>query len=205
MRWQLLIVVALLLAPAPAHADEIGAIVAEGDLLAAAGDADGALAKYEKALTRDPDRLAIYDRATPLWIGAERWSVAIAWLEKATLREPDYAAGWYALGYLYRRTGRVAAAVLAYEEYAALRPNDAAGRFGLAVAREVADQPEAALADYRRYLAIELDASRATYRAQARAAIERLSPAAASWQAALTAVLTGRATVAGWRAFAKAR
>ena len=205
MRWLLLIVAVLAATRGPAHADEVGSIVAEGDLLAAAGDDDGALRAYEKALARDPDRLAIYDRATPLWIGHERWTAATAWLEKATLREPRYAAGWYALGYVYRRTGRVAAAVLAYEAYLALRPGDAAGRFGLPVARELDDQPEAALADSRRYLAIETDPARDGYRAQARAAIERLTPEPASWDAALVAVLTGRATVGAWRAFVTAR
>lgn len=197
-------VVGLLVAVAPARADEIGVIVAEGDRLAAAGDADGALAAYEKALARDPDRLAIYDRATPLWIGQKRWTAAMTWLEKATLRVPQYAAGWYALGYVYRRTGRVVAAVLAYEAYAALRPGDAAGRFGLAVARELGDQPDAALRDYRRYLALETDAARSGYRTAARAAIERLTPAPASWAAAWTAVLTGRATLASWRTFVTA-
>jgi tetratricopeptide (TPR) repeat protein len=183
---------------AVARADETGELVVEGDVRAAAGDVSGALARYQKALAQDPDRLDVYDKAVPLWIAAEDWTDATTWLEKATLREPRYAAGWYALGYVYRRTGRIAAAVGAYQEYVALRPQDAAGRFGLAVAAEIAGDRAAALASYRRYLAMEHDASRSGYRAEARIAIERLTPAPATWAEALDAIVTGRATLSAW-------
>jgi predicted Zn-dependent protease len=196
-----LVVAAVLCAATAARADEVDELIAQGDVRAAAGDADGALVRYEKALAIDPDRLAVYDRAIPLWVAGEEWADAMTWLEKATLRDPHYAAGWYALGYVYRRTGRIAAAVLAYAEFVALRPDDSAGRFGLAVSHELADDGAAAIRAYRRYLALEQDPARAAYRAEARAAIERLTPAPASWTDALREIATGRATMAAWRYF----
>jgi tetratricopeptide (TPR) repeat protein len=186
-----------------AHADEVGALVAEGDALAAKGDDAGALRRYVKALVKDPDRLDVYDRATPLWIAAQAWDDAIAWLEKATLRQPRYAGGWYALGYVYRRTGRNAAAVGAYEEYLVLRPKDLDGQFGLAVSLELSDQRDAAIRAYRRYLARERDPKRAAYRAQAREALTRLVPVPATWRASLLAVVTGEATIDVWRVLAE--
>ncbi len=190
-----------MIAARPAHADEVTALIAAGDAEVAAGDPRGALTLYVKALTRDPDRLEAYDRATPLWIAAQAWDDARAWLEKATLRQPRYAAGWYALGYVYRRTGRHAAAVGAYQEYTVLRPGDAAGRFGLAVALELADQRDAAARAYRRYLASERDPARAAYRAQARAALDRLVVVPTTWRGALLAIVTGEATAAAWPVF----
>lgn len=197
------VLVAMLVAVAtPARADDARELVDEGDALAAAGDAKAALAEYQKALALDPDRRAVYDKAIPLWIAGEDWPDATTWLEKATLRDPRYAQAWYALAYVYRRTARVAAAVGAYEEYVMLRPDDAAGRLGLAIADEMADDRDGALAAYRRYLRLETDPARATYRAQARAAIERLTPAPATWSDAASSIITGRATLAAWIRFA---
>jgi tetratricopeptide (TPR) repeat protein len=194
------LVLLVTVASTTAHADEVTEIVDEADVRAAAGDTRGALERYQKALAIDPDRLEIYDKAVPLWIESEAWANAAAWLEKATLREPSYASGWYALGYVYRRTGRVTAAVLAYQEFVALRPRDAAGHWGLAISEELADDP-AAVRSYRRYLALETDPERAAYRAKAREAIERLTPAPATWSEALRAIATGRATRAAWARF----
>jgi predicted Zn-dependent protease len=188
---------------ATARADDVSEKVDEGDTRATAGDTSGAIADYQQALALDPDRLAIYDKAIPLWIASEDWTDARAWLEKATLRQPRYAAGWYALGYVYRRTGHVAAAVGAYQEYTALRPDDAAGWFGLGVADELADDREPAATAYRRYLSLETDTARASYREKARAAIERLTPVPVNWADALDAIVTGRATLAAWAVFVK--
>ncbi len=198
------LVLAVVLAAAPAHADEVGTLVTEADVRAAAGDNRGALERYEKALAIDPDRLEIYGKAVPLWIAEEAWADAAAWLEKATLRDPAYADGWYALGYVYRRTGKIAAAVLAYREFVALRPDDAAGRWGLAVSEELADEPGAA-ASYRRYRALERDPDRAAYRVKAREAIERLTPAPTTWSEAIRAIATGRATFSAWKFIAARR
>ncbi len=196
--------VATTAAAAPARADEVTALIAEGDALAGAGEPAAALARYEKALARDPDRLAAYDRATPLWIAAQAWDVATTWLEKATLRQPRYAAGWYALGYVYRRTGRAGAAVGAYQEYVVLRPDDAAGVLGLAIAHELAGEADDAARAYRRYLARERDPARAAYRAQAREALARVVPPPPTARAAALAIVTGEATWAAWAVLAGA-
>ncbi|MCB9561711.1 MAG: tetratricopeptide repeat protein [Kofleriaceae bacterium] len=200
-----LVVAALAWRPVAARADEVAELIAEGDARAAAGDRRGALDAYEDALRRDADRRVVYDRATPLWIAEGAWADGVAWLEKATLRQPRYAAGWYALGYLYRRTGQIAAAVGAYQEFLALRPGDPSGTFGLAIALELADRPTDAARAYRRYLAVERDPARDPYRAQARAAIDRLVPAPANWRDALHAVVTGGATFAAWPVLAAPR
>jgi protein O-GlcNAc transferase len=163
-----------LAAPARAGRPEALVMLAEGDALAAAGDRDGALARYRVAIGEDPDLLTIYDHAVPLWIDAQRWDEAMRYLERATMRHPDWAHGWYTLGFLYRKTNKLMAAVLAYQECAALRPGDASPWYGLAVAHELLGDGPSAVRAWRRYRALERDPARAAYRGEATRAVDRL-------------------------------
>jgi protein O-GlcNAc transferase len=163
-----------LAAPARAGRPEALVMLAEGDALAAAGDRDGALARYRVAIGEDPDLLTIYDHAVPLWIDAQRWDEAMRYLERATMRHPDWAHGWYTLGFLYRKTNKLMAAVLAYQECAALRPGDASPWYGLAVAHELLGDGPGAVRAWRRYRALERDPARAAYRGEATRAVDRL-------------------------------
>jgi protein O-GlcNAc transferase len=166
--------VVALAAPARAGRPEALVMLAEGDALAAAGDRDGALARYRVAIGEDPDLLTIYDHAVPLWIAAQRWDEAMRYLERATMRHPDWAHGWYTLGFLYRKTNKLMAAVLAYQECAALRPGDASPWYGLAVAHELLGDGPGAVRAWRRYRALERDPARAAYRGEATRAVDRL-------------------------------
>jgi tetratricopeptide (TPR) repeat protein len=182
-----LIVIAIVCAAARAHADRAHAraLVDEGTLRAQAGDRDGALARYEKAMDDDPDLLDAYDAAIPLWLDGKRWTEATTYLERATVRHGDYAAGWYALGFVYRQQQRWDRAVAAYEESTGLQPGDAAPWYGLAASYEGAARRGDAVRAYRAYRARERDPARAKFRADARAAISRLLGPPADWRDAV--------------------
>jgi tetratricopeptide (TPR) repeat protein len=183
-------VVVLLLMCAIARADgaTARALVEDGDLRASAGDIDGALGRYVKAIDADPDMLDAYDKAIPLWLDVKRWDEAAKYLERATSRHPEFAHAWYALGYVYRQTHRWDAAIAAYEESAALQAGDAAPWFGLAASYESAGRAADAVRAYRTYRALERDPARASFRADARAAIARLLGPPADWRDAIVRV-----------------
>jgi tetratricopeptide (TPR) repeat protein len=183
------LVVVLLLAStaAGAHADRATAraYMEAGDLRATAGDKDGALDRYRHALDADPDMIAVYDKAIPLWIAGGRWAEAATYLERATLRHPGFAHAWYALGYIYRQERRFEAAIAAYQESTALQAGDSEPWFGLAASYEAAGRGPDAIVAYRTYRRLERDPARASYRRDARAAIDRLLGAPADWSDAL--------------------
>jgi tetratricopeptide (TPR) repeat protein len=190
MRTAVAVLVACLVA-APARADRPQALVllAEGDALAAAGDRDGALARYRAAISEDPDLLPAYDHAVVLWFETQRWAEAVRYLERATTRHPEWAHGWYSLGFVYRKTGQLEAAIFAYEECAAMRPGDADPWYGLAVARELSGDLTGAMRAWRRYVALEVDPAKAAYRAEARRAIDRLLGPPRDWTDAFVRAL----------------
>jgi len=174
------------------------ALLAEGDALAAAGDRDGALVRYRAAIAEDPDLVAAYDHAVPLWFDTQRWTEAAHYLERATTRHPDWAYGWYSLGFVYRKTGQLDAAVAAYEECAAMRPGDADPWYGLAVSRELSGDITNAVRAWRRYLVLEVDPEKGAYRTEARRAIDRLLGPPRDWRDAFVRALVDGGPAA-WR------
>jgi tetratricopeptide (TPR) repeat protein len=168
---------------APAAADAIARrLVEEGDALAARGERGAALAKYEAALDADPDTVAAYDRAMPIWLEVESIETAARYLERGAVRHPEWPQLWYSLAYIYRRQHKVEDALAAYGEYILLRPTDPAPYYGLAVLHEEAGAPASAVTAYRRYRVLEHDPTRADFRRQALRSIERLAPLAPRWQ-----------------------
>jgi tetratricopeptide (TPR) repeat protein len=179
---------------AAAHADSgtARAFVEDGDLHASAGDKDGALARYVKAIDADADMLGAYEKAIPLWLEVKRWDQGERYLERVTARHPDFAAAWYALGYIYRQERRWDAAIAAYQESTALQAGDAAPWFGLAASYEGDGRAADAVRAYRRYRALERDPARAAFRADARTAIAQLLGPPADWRdAAIRLALDG--------------
>jgi protein O-GlcNAc transferase len=184
----------LLLLAATAHADRptARAYMEDGDLHLSANDKDGALALYRKALDADPDLLAAYDKAIPLWLDGKRWAEATMYLERATSRNPSFAHAWYALGFVYRQERKFPAAIAAYQEATALQAGDAAPWFGLAMSFEGAHQADDAVHAYRVYRTLERDPARLSYRRDARAAITRLlGPPATLTDAAYRLIVDG--------------
>jgi tetratricopeptide (TPR) repeat protein len=203
---RLLIVPVLLAAVgANAHADRATARAAmeDGELHAQAGDKDGALARYQKAIDDDPDLLAAYDDAIPLWLDGKRWTDATTYLERATARHPDFAHGWYALGFVYRQERRWDSAIAAYEESTGLQPADAAPWYGLAASYDGGGRAADAVRAYRAYRARERDPARAQFRADSRAAIARLLGPPADWRDAVLRLALDGGDRAAWSAAAK--
>ena len=189
-----LLIAVIVCASGAAQADRANAraLVEDGDLHASAGDKDGALDRYVKAIDADPDMLDAYEKAIPLWLEVKRWDEGAKYLERATVRHPDFAAAWYALGYVYRQQHRWEAAIAAYQESTALQAGDAAPWFGLAASYEGAGRGADAVRAYRTYRGLERDPARAQFRADARAAIARLLGPPADWRdAALRLALDG--------------
>jgi tetratricopeptide (TPR) repeat protein len=192
MKSLIVIVIVGLTANARADRANARALVEDGDLHASAGDKDGALDRYVKAIDADPDMLDAYEKAIPLWLEVKRWDEGAKYLERATARHPDFAAAWYALGYVYRQQRRWDAAIAAYQESTALQAGDAAPWFGLAASYEGAGKRADAVRAYRTYRELERDPARASFRADARTAIARLLGPPADWRdAALRLALDG--------------
>jgi len=201
-----LVVLALMGGVARADRPTARALMEEGDLHATAGDRDGALERYRKAIDADPDLLAAYDKAIPLWLDGKRWTEAARYLERATVRNPGFAHAWYALGYVYREERRFDAAIGAYQESTALQAGEAAPWFGLAAAYEGARRVPDAVHAYRTYRRLERDPARAAFRRDARAAIARLlGPPADVSDAVLRLVLDGGERAAWKQAAAMAK
>ena len=200
-----ILIAMIVCASAEARADRATAraLVEEGELHAQAGDKDGALARYVQAIADDPDLLAAYDDAIPLWLEGKRWTDAAAYLEKATARHPDFAHGWYALGFVYRQQQRWDRAVAAYEESTGLQPSDAAPWYGLAASYDGAGRAADAVRAYRIYRVRERDPAAARFRADARAAIARLLGPPADWRDAVLRLALDGGDRAAWAAAAK--
>lgn len=197
------VVLALVAVSGLARADAEGRrLLDEGDALAAHGDRAGALAKYEDAIRADPDVLAGYERATPLWIASDALDAATRFLERGAARHPEWPSVWYSLAYVYRRQHRRAAALAAYDEYVRLRPDDPAPYYGIAVLAEDAGDAAGAVTAYRRYRALERDPGRADFRRQAQRAIARLAPWERRWQAQAIRLLVDGGDVEAWRSAA---
>ncbi len=142
------------------------ALTSEGQNFVDAGRVELALSRFEEAMKSDPDYLASYELAIPIWMRLGRLGVARTKLETLTLRCTDCAFAWYALGAIYRKSGRFDLAVLSYEIYLRLRPSEPDAYFGLAMALGALKDPRASSV-LRRYLALETRANRAAYRKQA--------------------------------------
>jgi tetratricopeptide (TPR) repeat protein len=204
MRRSIIVAALLVGAAAPARADRptARALMEEGDLHATAGDKDGALDRYRKAIDADPDLLAVYDKAIPLWFDSRRWTEAAAYLERATARHPSFAHAWYALGFVYRESRRWDAAIAAYQESVALEAGDAEPWWGLAASYEGAGRAADAVRGYRTYRALEHDAARLRFRAEARAAIARLLGPPTDWRDAVWRLALDGGDRAAWTAAA---
>jgi tetratricopeptide (TPR) repeat protein len=171
MRWgSTLFCTALILgvwrATSQADSPEARALVAEGQMLAEAGQLQLALDSLERAIRSDIDCLPAYEAALPLWLALGQQHIARARLEALTLRCPDCVFAWYALGALYRKDARYDLAILAYEAYLARRPKDPDAHFGLAMALAATGDSRARAA-LQRYLRLETRAERAAFRRQA--------------------------------------
>jgi predicted Zn-dependent protease len=167
-------VIALL--PAVAHADRATARARyeAGRELAAAGDASGALERYQQALVEDPDYLPAVDAAAEAWVAAGDLERVVAALTRVTARHPSHASAWYSLAYAYRRSGKPALAIDCYQIYAGLRVGDPDPHFGIAMAALDLGDHAQAIAALRRYLRLEHRPERADFVARARAELSRL-------------------------------
>ena len=121
----------------------------------------------------DPDYLASYELAIPIWIRLGKLKFAQSKLETLTLRCPECAFAWYALGALYRKSGRFDLAVLAYEIYLSKRPSEPDAYFGLGMALGALQDPRTPTV-LRRYLSLETRVDREGYRLQARRLLDIL-------------------------------
>jgi tetratricopeptide (TPR) repeat protein len=198
----------LMLLARVAYADRATAraLMEDGDLRASAGDKEGALDRYRKAMDADPDLVDAYDKAIPLWLDTKRFDEAAKYLERATARHPELGHAWYALGYIYRQGQKWDAAIAAYEESVALQQGDPAPWWGLASSYEAAGRAGDAVRAYRTYRVLERDPAHARFRVDARAAITRLLGAPTDWRdAALRVALDGggRATISAAAALAR--
>ncbi len=117
------------LQPAVRHAAELNCN--QGDALADAGDREGALACYRKALDRDPGCLRAAHACGAVLLGLKRFEEAVEHYAAALGRHPDDAVLYGGLGWAFWSLRRVVAAAAAWRRAVALEPASAAFRWNL--------------------------------------------------------------------------
>ncbi len=150
-----------------------------GELRAAAGDGDAALADFEQAVSLDGTRWrAIHNRGVS-YAQAGRYKEAEADFDRTLKLMPNFAHGWFNRGELRYARGDLAAAIKDYDQSLRLAPNDTLVLVSRGNARFHHGELRAALADLT--AALRRDANNAaalTYRAEVHAALGNFSAAA---------------------------
>ena len=150
-----------------------------GELRAAAGDADAALADFEQAVSLDGTRWrAIHNRGVS-HAQAARYERAEADFDRAIQLKPDYAHAWFNRGEARYARGNLAAAIKDYDQALRLAPNDTMVLVSRGNARFRRGELRTALADLS--AAVRRDANNAaalTCRAEVQAALGNYQAAA---------------------------
>ncbi|MBW4595471.1 MAG: tetratricopeptide repeat protein [Brasilonema angustatum HA4187-MV1] len=152
-----------------------------------AGDFEGAIASYDKALTIQPDYYqAWFNRGNALSY-LERKEEAIASYDKALTIQPDDYLAWFnrgnALSYLERKEEAIAS----YDKALTIQPDDYLAWFNRGVALSYLGRKEEAIASYDKALTIQPDDYLAWFnRGNALSDLGRKEEAIASYDKALT-------------------
>jgi len=156
-----------------------------GELRAAAGDGDAALADFEQAVSLDGTRWrAIHNRGVS-YAQAGRYKEAEADFDRTLKLMPNYAHGWFNRGEVRYARGDLAAAIKDYDQALRLAPNDTLVLVSRGNARFQRGELRAALTDLN--AAVGRDAKNAaalTFRAEVQAALSNFSAAADDYRKA---------------------
>jgi protein O-mannosyl-transferase len=134
-----------------------------GFVLADAGRAREAIARYEQALRLKPDFAPAHLNLGNALSRMGRLPEAVQHYEEALRLKPDYAEAHYGLGNALTRAGRAREAVAHYEEALRLRPDypEAHNNLGLLLAQ--AGRMTAAIAHYEQAFQLDPDYAEAHY------------------------------------------
>jgi len=150
-----------------------------GEVRAAAGNSDAALADFEQAVSLDGTRWrAIHNRGVS-YAQAGRYKEAEADFDRTLKLMPNYAHGWFNRGEVRYARGDLAAAIKDYDQSLRLAPNDTLVLVSRGNARFHRGELRPALADLT--AALRRDANNAaalTFRAEVQSALGNFTAAA---------------------------
>jgi hypothetical protein len=134
-----------------------------GNSLLMHGQAEAALASYDRAIAIQPDHADAWSNrgAALQYLGKKE--AALASHDRAVAICPDHAVAWFNRGLALQNLGQTQAALASYDRAIALRPDYANAYYNRGVTLQNLGQTEAALASYDCAIAIQPDHADAHY------------------------------------------
>jgi Flp pilus assembly protein TadD len=97
--------------------------IAQGEERRAAGDLDGALDAFTRAVAAAPASALAHNKLGTAYVDLQRWDEAFSEFSKAVQLDPRYAPAHSNLGNVYRERGRLDEAVTCYQRAIAADPD----------------------------------------------------------------------------------
>jgi TPR repeat/Tetratricopeptide repeat len=98
------------------------ALVKRGDVLAAEGDYDGAIAEYTEALSIEPTYEVVYENRANVYFAQGEYDLAIADYDVIIRFRPKYVEAFFRRAVAYYNRGNYARAIAGYNEVIRLNP-----------------------------------------------------------------------------------
>src|SRR5205807_8446039 len=98
-------------------------ILADGEAKLAAGDLDGALQAFERAVAAAPRSAVARSKLGLTYVHKQRWDDAAAEFSRAIQLDPTYAPAYSNLGNVYRERGQIDQAIAQYQKAISMDPD----------------------------------------------------------------------------------
>ena len=125
----------------------------QGMARARAGDGEGAIADYRRAVALDSGHAIAWMEMGLVLNRLDQLDDALEALRRAVLAKPDYALAYYNFGCVLDRAGHAEKAIDVYTEAARLKPNFVEAYHALAGSRKTLNDFDGAVKSYRRAIA----------------------------------------------------
>jgi len=136
-------------------------LLAEARVRQQAGDAEGALAGYERVLALQPDSIAAHGNMGAVLHGLGRLEEAEARYRRVLEIKPDSHEAWNNLGNVHESRGDSAEAIRCYQKAVEIAPGFAEGFNNLGLAHKSSGKNEKAMEAYEKAVAVQPDMDRA--------------------------------------------
>ncbi|MFW6239653.1 MAG: tetratricopeptide repeat protein, partial [Thermodesulfobacteriota bacterium] len=136
-------------------------LLAEARARQAAGDAEGALAGYERVLALQPDSIAAHGNMGAVLHGLGRLEEAESRYRRVLEIKPDSHEAWNNLGNVHESRGDSAEAIRCYQKAVEIAPGFAEGFNNLGLAYKSSGKNEKAMEAYEKAVAVQPDMDRA--------------------------------------------
>ena len=99
------------------------AILADGEAMLGAGDLDGALQAFQRAVAAAPRSALAHSKLGLVYVHKRRWDDAAAEFARAIQLDPTYAPAYSNLGNVHRERGQIDQAIAHYQKAITMDPD----------------------------------------------------------------------------------